>query len=115
MSKVVSTAPEAVLTAARPVLRTPLIRLNRPPTYSVELVAARAVAWLLVLCVKAKVLIGAPVVRLRLATFCRATPPTVLKVPATNSLVPSGVASTAATPPLNVGRNDVSIRPVVRL
>ncbi len=92
------------------------MRLNLPPTYSVELLAASAVAWLLVLWVNAKVLIGAPVVRSRLATFCRATPPTVLNEPATNSLLPSGVASTAVTPPPpNVGRNRVSIRPVSRL
>ena len=92
------------------------MRLNLPPTYSVELVAASAMARLLVLRVNANVLIGAPVVRSRLATFWRATPPTVLNEPATNSLLPSGVTSTALTPPPpNVGRNRVSIRPVSRL
>src|SRR4029434_9385401 len=111
--KDMSTAPEAVFTAARPVRSCPLIRLNLPPTYRVELVAARAVAGLLVLRVKSNVLIGAPVVRLRLATFCRATPPTVLKSPATKSFVPSGVASTALTPPPpKGGRKVVSISPV---
>ena len=77
--------------------------------------AASDCTWLLVLWVKAKVAIGAPVVRLRLATFCLAAPLTVLNEPPTNSLVPSGVASTAATPPLKVGRKFVSTRPVVRL
>ena len=56
LSKAMSTAPDAALTAARPVRSWPLTRVNRPPTYSVELVAASAVAWLLVLCVKANVL-----------------------------------------------------------
>ena len=60
-----------------------------------ELVAASDCTWLLVLLVKPKVLSGAPVVRLRLATFCLATPLTVLKEPPTKSLVPSGLASTA--------------------
>src|SRR3954453_12636578 len=108
--KDVSTAPDAALTAARPDLTTPLMRVNRPPTYSVELVVARDSTALLVLLVKPKVVSGAPVVRLRLATFCLATPLTVLKVPPTKSLVPSGLGSTAATPPLKVGRNCVSKR-----
>jgi hypothetical protein len=56
------------------------------------------------------------VVRLRLATFCFATPLTVLKEPPTKSLVPSGDTSTAFTPPPpKVGRNWVSISPVFRL
>ena len=76
------------------------------------MVAASAWTWLLVLLVKPKVLNGAPVVRLRLATFCLATPLTVLKEPPTKSLVPSGEASTADTPPLKIGRKFVSIRPV---
>ena len=116
LSNGVSTAPDAAFTAARPVISTPLMRLNRPPTYTVELVAASAVTALLVLLVKPKVVSGAPVVRLRLATFCLATPLTVLKEPPTNSLVPSGLASTADTPPPpKVGRKVVSIRPVLRL
>ena len=81
-----------------------------------ELVAASDCTWLLVLLVKPKVVSGAPVVRLRLATFCFATPLTVLNEPPTNSLVPSGLASTALTPPPpKVGRKVVSIRPVLRL
>ena len=71
------------------------MRVKRPPTYSVVLVAASDCTWLLVLLVKPKVVSGAPVVRLRLATFCLATPLTVLNEPPTKSLVPSGLASTA--------------------
>ena len=81
-----------------------------------ELVAASAVTALLVLLVKPNVVSGAPVVRFRLATFCFATPLTVLNEPPTKSLVPSGLASTAYTPPPpKVGRKLVSIRPVFRL
>jgi hypothetical protein len=59
---------------------------------------------------------AAPVVRFRLATFVMVTPPTVLKLPATKSFVPSGEASTALTPPPpKVGRKLVSMSPVVRL
>ena len=58
---------------------------------------------------------GAPVVRLSEAIFRLVTPLIVLNVPATYSLVPSGEASTALTPPSKVGRKVVSIRPVVRL
>ena len=65
---------------------------------------------------KLKPATGAPVVRFRLATFCCATPLTELKLPPTNSLVPSGDASTSTgVPPLKVGRKVVSIRPVSRL
>ena len=74
--------------------------------------AASDWTWLLVLLVKPNVVSGAPVVRLRLATFCLATPLTVLNEPPTKSFVPSGLASTACTPPLNDGRKLVSIRPV---
>ncbi len=88
------------------------MRVYRPPTYRVEFVAASDCTWLLVLFVKPKVVSGAPVVRLRLATFCLATPLTVLNEPPTNSLVESGVASTAWTLPLKVGRKLVSMRPV---
>ena len=56
---------------------------------------------------------GAPVVRLSEAILRLVTPLTVLKDPATYSLVPSGEASTAVTrPPPILGRNEVSIRPV---
>ncbi len=77
--------------------------------------AASDCTWLLVLLVKPKVPSGAPVVRLRLATFCLVTPLTALKEPPTKSFVPSGLASTARTPPLNVGRKLVSMSPVSRL
>ena len=67
--------------------------------------AARAVAWAPALAVKPAT--GAPVVRLIEAILRLVTPLTVLKEPATYSLVPSGEASTALTPPPpKVGRND---------
>ena len=73
--------------------------------------AARAVAWAPALAVKPAT--GAPVVRLIEAILRLVTPLTVLKEPATYSLVPSGEASTAFTPPPpKVGRNEVSISPV---
>jgi hypothetical protein len=77
----------------------------------VVLVAARAVAWAPALAVKPAT--GAPVVRLIEAILRLVTPLTVLKEPATYSLVPSGEDSTAVTPPPpKVGRNEVSISPV---
>ena len=45
----------------------------------------------------------APVVGLIEANFRLVTPLTVLNVPATNSLVPSGLASMSVTPPSKVG------------
>ena len=57
----------------------------------------------------------APVVGLIEANLRLVTPLTVLKRPATNSLVPSGLASMSLTLPSKVGRKLASTRPVVRL
>src|SRR4029450_14016590 len=106
-----TTAPVAPFTATRPTRAAPFTVLKLPPTYRVELVAARAVAWALALAVNPAT--GAPVVGLIEAILRLVTPLTVLKEPATYSLVPSGEASTAVTPPPpKVGRNEVSISPV---
>jgi len=114
LTKPGTTAPVAPLTATRPTRAVPFTVWKLPPTYSVELVAARAVAWALALAVKPAT--GAPVVRLSEAILRLVTPLTVLKEPATYSLVPSGEASTALTPPPpKVGRNAVSISPVLQL
>ena len=57
----------------------------------------------------------APVTGLIEAILRLATPLTVLNLPATKSLVPSGDASISCTALSKVGRNEVSISPVVRL
>jgi hypothetical protein len=62
LTKPATTAPVAPLTAARPTRAAPLTVWKLPPTYRVELVAARAVAWAPALAVKPAT--GAPVVRL---------------------------------------------------
>jgi hypothetical protein len=111
LTKPATTAPVAPLTAASPTRAAPLTVLKLPPTYRVELVAARAVAWAPALAVKPAT--GAPVVRLIEAILRLVTPLMVLKEPATYSLVPSGEASTALTPPPKVGWNPVSISPVL--
>jgi hypothetical protein len=106
-----TTAPVVPLTATRPTRAVPFTVWKLPPTYRVVLVAARAVAWALALAVKPAT--GAPLVRLIEAILRLVTPLMVLKDPATYSLVPSGEASTAVTPPPpKVGRKAVSIRPV---
>ena len=78
-----------------------------------ELVASSAVPAPLALAVKPVTV--APVVGLIEAILRLVTPFTVLNLPATNSLVPSGEASISATELSKVGRKVVSIRPVVRL
>src|SRR6266511_4400993 len=107
-------APVVPFTAARPTRAAPFTVENWPPAYTVVLVTARAVACAPALAVKPAT--GAPVVGLIEAILRFVTPLTVLKEPAMYSLVPSGEASTALTPPpLKVGRNVVSIRPVLML
>ena len=114
LTKPVSTAPVAVLTAARPTRATPLTVVNRPPTYSVELVATTSEPRALRSAVKPVTV--APVVGLMEARPRLVTPLTELKVPVTNSLVLSGVKAMVSTPPpANFGLKPVSTRPVVRL
>src|SRR4029453_3456629 len=86
-----TTAPVAPLTATRPTRAAPFTVLKLPPTYRGVLVAAGG---------------GAGALGLMEAILRLVTPLMVLKEPATYSLVPSGEASTAVTPPPpKVGRN----------
>jgi len=114
LTKPGSTAPVPALSAASPTRAAPFTVEKLPPTYTVVLVAASAVAWAPALAVKPAT--GAPVTGLIEAILRLATPLTVSKEPATNSLVPSGEASTAVTwPPPILGRNEVSTSPVLQL
>ena len=114
LTKPGTTAPVLPFTATSPTRAVPLTVWKLPPTYRVVLVAARAVAWALALALK--VVTGAPVVGLMEAILRLVMPLMVWKEPATYSLLPSGEASTAVTPPPpKVGRNAVSIRPVLKL